>query len=438
MRKRPLKVVVVGGGSSYTPEIIEGLLSRRDQLPLGELWLVDIAAGKEKLDIIAGLAKRMAAKFGNPFPIKTAMERAEALDGADFVLSQFRVGGLDARIRDESIPLRYGAIGQETVGAGGFAKAMRTIPVILDLCRDIERLCPDAFLINFTNPAGVVTEAASLHSKVKVIGLCNNPINMENWVAGQFGVARSRVYIEFVGCNHLVWGKRVFVEGKDVTRQALEKLAGDTTMNMKNIPDHAWPRELVMSLGAFPNPYHKYYYMHDAMLAEMLEKHRAGKPTRGEEVKKVEAELFKKYRDPNLDVKPEELSQRGGALYSEAAVQVIDSVYNDRKDIQCVDTLNQGALLDLPDDVVVEVSCVITGHGPVPVTVGRLPPQILGLLQLIKAFESLTIRAAVQGDRDAALQALTMNPLVPSIGVAQKILNDILAENAEYLPQFKH
>ncbi len=438
MRKRPLKVVVVGGGSSYTPEIIEGLLSRREQLPLRELWLVDIAAGKEKLDVIAGLAKRMAGKFGDPFPIKTSLERAEALDGADFVLSQFRVGGLDARIRDESIPLRYGAIGQETVGAGGFAKAMRTIPVILDLCRDIERLCPDAFLINFTNPAGVVTEAASLHSKVKVIGLCNNPINMENWVAGQFGVPRSRVYIEFVGCNHLVWGKRVFVEGKDVTRQALEKLAGDTTMNMKNIPDHAWPRELVMSLGAFPNPYHKYYYMHDAMLAEMLEKHREGKPTRGEEVKKVEAELFKKYRDPNLDVKPEELSQRGGALYSEAAVQVIDSVYNDRKDIQCVDTLNRGALLDLPDDVVVEVSCVITGHGPVPVTVGRLPPQILGLLQLIKAFESLTIQAAVRGDRDAALQALTMNPLVPSIGVAQKILNDILAENAEYLPQFKH
>ena len=438
MRKRPLKVVVVGGGSSYTPEIIEGLLSRREQLPLRELWLVDIAAGKEKLDVIAGLAKRMAGKFGDPFTIKTSLERAEALEGADFVLSQFRVGGLDARIRDESIPLRYGAIGQETVGAGGFAKAMRTIPVILDLCRDIERLCPDAFLINFTNPAGVVTEAASLHSKVKVIGLCNNPINMENWVAGQFGVPRSRVYIEFVGCNHLVWGKRVFVEGKDVTRQALEKLAGDTTMNMKNIPDHAWPRELVMSLGAFPNPYHKYYYMHDAMLAEMLEKHREGKPTRGEEVKKVEAELFKKYRDPNLDVKPEELSQRGGALYSEAAVQVIDSVYNDRKDIQCVDTLNRGALLDLPDDVVVEVSCVITGHGPVPVTVGRLPPQILGLLQLIKAFESLTIQAAVRGDRDAALQALTMNPLVPSIGVAQKILNDILAENAEYLPQFKH
>jgi 6-phospho-beta-glucosidase len=178
--------------------------------------------------------------------------------------------------------------------------------------------------------------------------------------------------------------------------------------------------------------------MHDVMVAEMLEKRRQGKPTRGEEVKKVEAELFKKYRDPSLDVKPEELSQRGGALYSEAAVQVIESIYNDRKDIQCVDTLNRGALLDLPDDVVVEVSCVITGSGPIPLTVGRLAPQILGLLQLIKAFESLTILAAVRGDKDAALQALTMNPLVPSIGVAQMILNDILAENAEYLPQFEH
>src|SRR5579859_480513 len=435
MRDKRVKMVVIGGGSSYTPEIIEGLLSRRDELPLGELWLVDIAAGREKLEIVAGLARRMVAKFGDPFAIETTLDRTEALEGADFVLSQFRVGGLDARIRDESIPLRYGAIGQETVGAGGFAKALRTIPVILGLCRDIERLCPDAFLVNFTNPSGVVTEAASLHTKVKVIGLCNNPINMQNWVAQQFGVSRPEVYIEFVGCNHLVWGKRVFVQGRDVTADALEKLAGDTTMNMKNIPDHAWPRELVFSLGAFPNPYHKYYYLHDVMLAEMLEKHRAGKPTRGEEVKIVEAELFKKYRDPKLDVKPEELSKRGGALYSEAAVQVIDSIYNDRRDIQCVDTQNRGALLDLPADVVVEVSCAITKQGPVPLTVGRLPPQILGLLQLIKAFEALTIRAAVEGDRDAALQALTLNPLVPSIGVAQRILDDVLAENADFLPQ---
>jgi 6-phospho-beta-glucosidase len=428
--------VVIGGGSSYTPEIIEGLLSRREELPLRELWLLDIPAGQEKLDIVGGLAKRMVAKFGTPFPVKTTLRRSEALDGADFVLSQFRVGGLDARIRDEKIPMRYGAIGQETVGAGGFAKALRTIPVILDICHEMERLCPDAFLINFTNPAGVVSEAASLHSRIHVIGLCNNPINMENWVAEQFGVARSRVSIEFVGCNHLVWGKRVFVHGKDVTHEALERLAGDTTMNMKNIPDHAWPRELVMSLGAFPNPYHKYYYMQDVMLAEMLEKHRDGQPTRGEQVKKIEADLFRKYQDPNLDVKPEELSQRGGALYSEAAVQVIDSITNDRRDIQCVDTLNRGALSDLPDQVVVEVSCVITGHGPVPLAVGPLPAQILGLLQLIKAFESLTIQAAVRGDRDAALQALTMNPLVPSIGVAHKILADILAENADYLPRF--
>lgn len=435
--KKGVKVVVIGGGSSYTPEIIEGLLKRQDDLPLRELWLADVPAGKEKLEIVAGLTKRMVAKFGNPFPVKTTVDRKEALEGADFVLSQFRVGMLDARIRDEKIPLRYGAIGQETVGAGGFAKAMRTIPVVLDICHEMERSCPDAFLINFTNPAGVVTEAAAQHSKIKVIGLCNNPINMENWIAEKFGVPHSDVYVEFVGCNHLVWGNRVFVRGKDVTREALEKLSGDMTMNNKNIPSHEWPRELVLSLGAFPNPYHMYYYRHEVMLAEMLENFRAGKPTRGEEVKKVEAELFKKYQDPNLDVKPEELSKRGGALYSEAAVRLIDSIYNDRKDIQCVDTVNRGALLDLPEDVVVEVSCTITAQGPKPVTVGRLRPQIRGLLQLIKAFEALTVRAAVYGDKDAALQALTLNPLVPSADAAQKILTDILAENADYLPQFK-
>jgi 6-phospho-beta-glucosidase len=438
MPGKRVKMVVIGGGSSYTPEIIEGLLSRKDALPLSELWLTDIPAGKEKLDIIAALTKRMVRKFGDPFPVHTTLERKEALDGADFVLSQFRVGSLDARIRDERIPMRYGALGQETVGAGGFAKAMRTIPVALDVCRDMERLCPDAFLINFTNPSGVVTEAVSQHSRVKVVGLCNNPINIENWLADKFHVMAADVRVEFVGCNHLVWGNRVFVRGVDVTREALDKLGGDSSMSMKNIPAQEWPRDLVTSLGAFPNPYHLYYYLQDVMLADMLEQKRAGKPTRGEEVKKVEADLFKKFQDPDLDVKPEELSKRGGALYSEAAVRLIDSIHNDRRDIQCVDTVNRGALLDLPDDVVVEVSCVITAQGPVPLTVGRLRPQILGLLQLIKAFEALTVQAAVHGDEAAALQALTINPLVPSASAARNILKDILAENAEFLPQFKH
>jgi 6-phospho-beta-glucosidase len=437
MAKKPVKMVVIGGGSSYTPEIIEGLLLRKDQLPLSELWLTDIPAGKEKLDIVAGLTKRMVAKVGNPFPVRTTLDRKEALDGADFVLSQFRVGMLDARIRDEKIPMRYGALGQETVGAGGFAKALRTIPVSLEIAHEMERLCPQAFLINFTNPSGVVTEAVSQHSKVKVIGLCNNPINIENWIAEKFGVPVADIRIEFVGCNHLVWGNRVFLRGKDVTREALEKLAGDSTMSMKNIPAQEWPRELVMSLGAFPNPYHLYYYLHDVMMADMAEQYREGKPTRGEEVKRVEAELFKKYQDPALDVKPDELSKRGGALYSEAAVRLVDSIYNDRCDIQCVDTVNRGALLDLPEDVVVEVSCTITAEGPVPLTVGRLRPQILGLLQRIKAFEALTIQAAVHGDKDAALQALTINPLVPSFNAAKNILRDILAENADFLPQFK-
>jgi 6-phospho-beta-glucosidase len=432
-----VKVVVIGGGSSYTPEIIEGLLNRAGSLPVSELWLTDIPAGKEKLEIIAALTKRMVARHGNPFAVRTTLERKEALEGADFVLSQFRVGGLDARIRDESIPVRYGALGQETVGAGGFAKALRTIPVALDIAHDMERLCPNAFLINFTNPSGVVTEALSKHSKVKVTGLCNNPINIENWIAGRFGVPVADVRVEFVGCNHLVWGNRVFIKGKDQTRAALEKLAGDSSMSMKNIPAQEWPRDLVLSLGAFPNPYHLYYYLHDVMLADMLEGARAGKPTRGEEVKKVEAELFKKFQDPALDVKPEELSKRGGALYSEAAVRLIDSIHNDRRDVQCVDTVNNGALSDLPDDCVVEVSCAVTAEGPVPLTVGRLRPQILGLLQVIKAFEALTIQAAVNGDAGAALQALTLNPLVPSANAARSILKDILAENADFLPQFR-
>lgn len=434
--RRPVKIAVIGGGSSYTPEIIEGLLARREDLPLRELWLVDVPAGRRKLEIVTALARRMAARVGASFPIHATLERREALPDADFVLSQFRVGGAEARIRDERIALRHGAIGQETVGAGGFAKALRTIPATLALCRDIESLCPQAFLINFTNPSGIVTEAVTRQTRVRVVGLCNNPLNMTAYVARAFSVEAARVRIEFVGANHLVWGQRVFVDGADVTRATLEKIADDVSYTNRNIPAHEWPRELLLSLGAMPNPYHKYYYLTDVLLGELLEAFRAGEPTRGETVRALEEELFRKYEDPQLDVKPEELSRRGGALYSEAACRLVTSILNDRHDVQCVDTPNRGALLDLPEQAVVEVNCVITAEGPVPLTVGHLRPQILGLLQLVKAYEALTIEAALHGDRQAALQALTLNPLVPSFGVAERILADILAENREHLPQF--
>jgi len=416
------KVVVIGGGSTYTPEIVEGLIGRAEELSLREVWLVDIPSGQKKLQIVGKLAKRMVERNGNPFELHLTTKRREALPGADYVVTQIRVGGMAARIKDEKIPLRHGVIGQETTGPGGFAKALRTVPVILDICRDMEELAPGSWLVNFTNPSGMVTEAVARHSNTQVIGLCNNAINMERWFAREFNATPEETFIEFVGCNHLLWANRVRVRGVDVTDKLLKRVAaGDE-----------WPKGLIESLRAIPCGYHHYYYSGD----EALKKQKREKKTRGEQIIGIEKELFALYRDPNLSEKPKALSKRGGALYSEAAVRLISSIHTDRRDIQCVNTTNRGALSDLPPDSVVEVSCVIGADGPRPLTVGPLRPELLGLLQQVKAYEELTIQAAVRGDRGAAAQALLANPLVPSFRVAAALVDDLLEAHAEHLPQF--
>jgi 6-phospho-beta-glucosidase len=425
-RKQGLKAVILGGGSSYTPEIIEGLLSRPQEISVREVWLVDIPAGEEKLGVVVALAERMVERAGSPFQVRLTLDRREALAGADFVVTQIRVGGIRARIKDERVPLRHGVIGQETTGPGGFAKALRTIPVILDICRDIEELAPGAWLINFTNPSGIVTEAVTRHAGTKVIGLCNNAINMERSIQQAYGARPEEVFIEFVGCNHLLWATRVVVRGDDVTADLMRRLA----------ERGEWPGELLESLRAIPCGYHRYYYMSDEALEKLQRADAEGKPTRGEAILQIEKELFDLYRDPHLAEKPAALSQRGGALYSEAAVRLISSIVNDRRDIQCVDTTNRGALADLAPDCVVEVNCVIDGEGAHPLTIGRLRPELRGLLQQVKAYEELTIEAAVSGDRKVALQALLANPLVPSLRTAKALLDDLLEAHAEHLPRF--
>jgi 6-phospho-beta-glucosidase len=423
---RGCKVVVMGGGSSYTPEIVEGLIGRAEELALREVWLVDIPAGQEKLEVVGGLARRMVARAGKQLEVKLTLDRREALPGADYVVTQIRVGGIAARIKDERVPLEHGMIGQETTGPGGFAKALRTIPVMLDICRDMEELSPGAWLINFTNPSGIVTEAVTRHTSTKVVGLCNNAINMERWIAREYGVEPEELFIEFVGCNHLLWVNRVFCRGREVTDDLLAKVEASGE----------WAPGLIESLRAVPCGYHHYYYQGDEMLAKLQKGAAEGKPTRGEQIIEIEKELFDLYRDPDLAEKPEALSKRGGALYSEAAVRLMSSIHNDRRDIQCVDTMNRGTLSDLPAESVVEVSCVIGGDGPRPLTVGPLRPELRGLLQQVKAYEELTIEAAVTGDRQAALQALVANPLVPSVRAAKAVLDGLLEAHAEYLPQF--
>lgn len=436
MTNRGLKIATIGGGSSYTPELIEGFIKRLASLPVKDIYLVDIDAGLEKLQIVTALAQRMAAKSGADLQIHATTDRREALKDADFVTTQFRVGLLDARIRDERIPLRYQRIGQETTGAGGFAKALRSIPVILDICHDMEELCPNAWLINFANPSGILTEAVLNHTSIKAIGLCNCPINMINDMAEKFDCPVDDVFCDFVGINHLIWAQKVLVRGRDVTAEAIDKICSDSAKEiMANIPEIHYDPIFLKSIGMVPVSYLKYYYMQPEMLAECIAA-AEGDGCRGEVIKKVEKELFDLYRNPELDTKPAQLASRGGARYSDAACSLIDSIYNNKKDIQTVNVLNCGTNADLPYHAVIERNCVIDANGAHPLHIGHTPLKIRGLLQTVKAYEQLTIEAAVTGNYEAALQALTIHPLVNSATVARSILDDILAENKEYLPQF--
>lgn len=435
-----LKIVTIGGGSSYTPELIEGFIKRYDELPVTDIWLVDIEEGREKLEIVGSLAKRMVEKSGLPIKIHLSLDRREALKNADFVTTQIRVGLLDARIKDERIPLKYGVIGQETNGPGGLFKALRTIPVILDICKDMEELCPNAWLINFTNPAGIVTEAVLRHSSIKkVIGLCNLPIHTKINIAEMLGVERERVQVQFAGLNHMVYGLDVYLDGEKVTKKVLDILTGDTkgAIDMNNIPDLDWEPEFIRALGVLPCSYHRYYYQTQKMLEEELEAYKKN-GVRAEVVKQLEGDLFELYKDQNLDIKPPQLEKRGGAYYSDAACSLIDSIYNDRGDIQTVNTQNNGAITGIPNESAVEVNCVITKNGPIPLTVGELPIAVNGLIQQIKSFERTTIEAAVTGDYHKALLAMSINPLVPSDTVAKQILDEMLEAHKEYLPQFQH
>ncbi|MBS4179014.1 6-phospho-beta-glucosidase [Lederbergia citrea] len=434
--KKKLKMAVIGGGSSYTPELIEGFINRYGEMPVEQVYLVDIEEGREKLEIVGALAKRMVEKAGVPIEVILTFDRREAIKDADFVITQLRVGLLEARGRDEHIPLRYNAIGQETTGAGGFAKAMRTIPVILDICKDIEELSPDAMLLNFTNPAGIITETVLKHTNVKSIGLCNLPIGIRMQMAKLCDTDLDNVFIEMIGINHLNWTTKIVVDGIDVTKEVLSKASEAKGLTMKNIPDFGWDKEFLQALGALPCSYHRYFYMKDEMLAEQLESVKT-KGTRAEVVKRVEEELFELYKDPNLAIKPPQLQERGGAYYSEAALNLVSSIYNNKGDIQTVNVQNNGIIPCLPDDVSVEVNCVIDSQGAHPIQLStEITPQIRGLLQVVKAYEELTVQAGVTGDYDTAVQALTINPLVGSVNLAKSILDDVLAENKKYLPQF--
>ena len=433
---KKVKIVTIGGGSSYTPELMEGLIRRYERLPISEIWLVDIPAGEEKLQIVGALAQRMWEASGYPVTVHTTLDRREALPGADFVTTQFRVGQLEARIKDERIPCLYGMLGQETNGAGGIFKALRTIPVIGEIISDMRELCPDAWLINFTNPSGIITESAIKHfGWKKTIGLCNIPvISMKNEPL-QLGYREEDLVYQFAGLNHFHWHRVWTKDGHEVTNDLITKINEPGGGMPKNIHSAEMPVNVLTESGLMPCGYHRYYYAEEEMLAHAMDDfHKNG--TRAEQMKAVEKELFQLYKDPTLIEKPKALEKRGGAFYSDAACTCICAIWNDTGEVMTVSTQNQGALSFLPDDCIVEVSARLTAHGTQPLVWGSMPSAQRGWLQLMKAMEECTIQAALTGSYAALTEAFLLNPLIRNGENSIRLLNELLVAHEKYLPQF--
>jgi 6-phospho-beta-glucosidase len=419
------KISVVGAGSTYTPELIEGLIERAGVLPVRELALVDI--NRERLDILSAMAGRMFDAAGLQVRVTATQDRRRAIEGSDYVLNQIRVGGQAARIRDEKTGRRHDVIGQETTGPGGFAKALRTIPVALQIAADIRELSPRAWMINFTNPAGMVTESLLRFGGVQVMGLCNSPFGMQAEIARSLDVAPDRICIDCVGLNHLSWVRSVVLDGDNVTDAIIDRMAASAESD----PDWFDP-ELIRTLRMIPSSYLRYFYHQQRVLAEQRE----GGKTRGEQVWEIEQQLLEMYRDPELCCKPPLLARRGGAYYSTLAVSLVTAIATGSREVHIVDCRNNDALPDLPAEVAVEIPAVIDHQGAHAIAAGHLPFSIRGLVQHVKAYEELTIEAAISGDERTALLALAANPLVPSFDAARALWRDIREENAAYLPQF--
>jgi 6-phospho-beta-glucosidase len=418
-----LKIAVIGGGSTYTPELVEGFGLRKDVLPVDELVLHDIDEGR--LEIVGGLAERILRKLGFPGRLTVTTDRRAAIAGAAYVLVQLRVGGLAARMKDETIPPRFGCIGQETTGPGGFAKALRTVPVVLDIARDTAEVGADgAWLLDFTNPAGLVTQAL-IDQGHHAIGLCNIPIGFQRQLAKQLGVEPARVQLEHVGLNHLSWERKVMVDGVDRLPELIDTYADQLGEEVD------LPGDLVRLTRSIPSYYLRYFYL----TGEMVEKQRTARP-RADEVMEIERGLLEMYADPRLDVKPKLLEERGGAFYSEAAAMLVESLHGDRGDVQVVNVRNDGAIPNLAEDAVVEVACRIGAAGATPLPVEPLAPEMLGLVEQVKAYERLTVAAAVSGDRATALKALMANPLSSDYRVAVPLLDALLEANRDHLPAF--
>jgi 6-phospho-beta-glucosidase len=428
-----MKVSVIGAGSSYTPELINGFLERVDSLPLTELWLMDIVP--ERLEVVGGFAQRMVQAKGDPFEVHLTTDQREAVRGASYAITQLRVGGMQARREDEYLGQRHGLIGQETTGVGGMAKALRTVPVILNLAQDMRELAPGALLVNFANPAGLVTEALNRYvPDVPAVGVCNAPITTKMGILHGLEqrqgvqIVPDRAELDTLGLNHLSWHRGFTIDGNEIWPQVFGGF-----LEMLRAEDHPhWDPRMVEALGMIPNYYLQYYYHTDRKLAAQQE----WPPSRAEEVMGIEADLLKQYAEPDRSEPPEDLMKRGGAYYSTVATQLLNAHHNDLGQTHVVNVRHAGAVPGWPADWVLEMPCRVDGAGAHPLPAEPLPPVCFGLLAHVKAYELHTVEAAVHGDHDAAYRALLAHPLGPPADRVQVVLDDMLQVNRPHLPQF--
>lgn len=427
-----MKITVVGGGSTYTPELINGFLERTDSLPVTALWLFDIDA--ERLDIVGTFAQRMVRAKGSPFEVVLSTDRRAALTGASYVITQLRVGHMPARRADEYLGRRHGLIGQETTGVGGMAKALRTIPVVLEIAHEMREVAPGALLVNFANPAGLVTQAlADYAPEVPSVGVCNVPIGAKMHIIQalekhELTVPYERAELDTLGLNHLTWHRGFRVDGEDIWPQVMERyLAAPEDFGLGQ-----WDRPVIESLQMIPNYYLQYFYYTGAKLAAQDQ----WPPSRAEQVMEIEDELLAQYAEPDRSEPPEGLMKRGGAYYSTVATQLLNAHYNDLGEMHVVNGAHRGAVSGWPENWVLEMPCTVSRAGITPLPAAPLPPVCFGLVAQVKAFELLTVEAAVHGDRRAAFEALLAHPLGPSADRVQAVLDDLLATHRAHLPQF--
>lgn len=416
-----LKIVIVGAGSSYTPELIDGLSNHRDTLPVGEIVLEDI--NEKRLDIMEGFVKRYIKELNYDVKITSTNDRKVAFTDADFISVQIRVGGNEARIHDEKIPLKYGLIGQETTGAGGMFNAFRTIPVMIEIAKDVEKYCPDAWVVNYSNPTGLVTEAINKVTNVKMAGLCAGGMRPRWWAAEALDIPEEKIFYDYLGLNHMNFTYNMTVDGRQISDDEFTKIAKHCTVVSQD-----W----IHSMKLIPSGYTQYYFHTQQRIKEL----KAQEKTRGESILELEKQIFREYADVNNSRKPKTLAKRGGGGYSAVAIGIMDAIYNDSGKWMVVNVANNGTVPFLSREAVIETACYVSKNGIQPITIPNFPEEVIGLISAVKTYETLAVEAAISGDKNKALQALMAHPLVGDYDIAKPLLDEMLEAHKMYLPQF--